>query len=400
MIDDSRHHIPGPGPLAGVTVVDTTTMLMGPFSTAILGELGARVIKIEPRDGDIARGIDDRENQLLSPIFLNINRGKESIALDLREPADRALFERIVAKADIVAHNRPPGSEKRIGLDYDTLAAINPRIIVCGMFGFGSTGPYGARPAYDDVVQAVSGLAAHQTGDGDPQYVRTPLTDKITGILAAGTISAALYEREKSGRGQYIEVPMFETMVRFLLVEQQGAYVFDPPRGPAGYARTNSPHRHPLRTTDGLIGILASTDTHWASLFRVLGRDDLRHDPRFTSITARTANIDALYEWLAGEVARRPSGELLAQLHAESVPAMHVNTIEDLFSDEHLATTGYIEAVEHPQAGELRQARAPFRFLRSGTPDLTVAPALDADGDRLRAEFADSREPANSSANA
>lgn len=377
----------GRGPLAGVTIVDTTSMLMGPYCTSVLAEMGARVIKVEARDGDIARGIDDRTGTKLGPIYLNLNRGKESIALDLRDADDRALFERFVAGADVVTHNRPPGGELRLGLDYDTLSAINPRIIVCGMYGFGASGPYGALPAYDDVIQAVSGLAAHQTGEGEPQYVRSPLTDKITGILAVGTINAALYERERSGRGQYVELPMFEGMVRFLLAEQQGGYVFDPPRGPAGYPRTNSPHRHPLRTTDGLIGILASTDAHWESLFRVLGSQHLIADERFCSITRRTENIDELYLWLGDAVARHSTADLLARLKAERVPAMHVNTIEGLFSDEHIVATAYLEQVEHPELGTLRQAKAPFGFSRSGLPTLPSAPTLDAHGESLRAEF-------------
>ncbi|MCR2793461.1 CoA transferase [Microbacterium sp. zg.Y625] len=386
----SRHgeqHTTSSGPLAGVTIVDTTSMLMGPYCTAILREMGARIIKIEPLEGDIARGIDDREQNLLGPVYLNLNRGKESIALDLRDADDRALFDRFVAAADVVTHNRPPGSDARLGLDYDTLAAVNPRIIVCGMFGFGADGPYGPLPAYDDVIQSASGLAAHQTGTGEPQYIRTPLTDKITGMLAAGAISAALYEREQSGTGQLIEVPMYETMVRFLLVEQQGAQIFDPPRGPAGYARTNSPHRHPYRTADGLIGILASTDAHWASLFRVLGSEALAQDKRFADITQRTANIDELYAWLAAQVAQHPTQELLEALHRRRVPAMRVNTIEGLFDDPHLRDTDFFDTVEHPVLGRLRQARAPFRFGRSGAPELFPAPVLGAHADSLRTEF-------------
>jgi crotonobetainyl-CoA:carnitine CoA-transferase CaiB-like acyl-CoA transferase len=377
----------GTGPLAGVMVLDTTNMLMGPYSTMLLGELGARVIKVEPPGGDISRGIDDRDDRKLGPIYLNTNRGKESIVLDLRNPHDYQTFARLVTIADIVAHNRPPGSEKRLGIDYDSLARINPRVVVCGMHGFGSTGRYGPLPAYDDVVQAVSGLAAHQSGDGPEQYVRTPITDKVTGILAVGAICAALYERERSGLGQHIEVAMFETMVQFLLIEQQGGFIYDPPRGEAGYARTNSPHRRPMRGADGLIGILASTDAHWRSVFRVLGREEMSHDPRFASITARTEHIDELYAWLADQVADRPITELLSQLRQAGVPAMPVNSIEDLFSDPHLLETGFLERVAHPEAGPLRQARAPFRFSRSGEPTLAPAPALDEDGRPLRAEL-------------
>jgi crotonobetainyl-CoA:carnitine CoA-transferase CaiB-like acyl-CoA transferase len=375
------------GPLAGITVLDTTNMLMGPYATMILGEFGARVIKVEPPGGDIARGIDDRDGLGLGPIYLNTNRGKESITLDLRSPADYDVFARLVAIADVVAHNRPPGSEKRLAIDYDTLAAINPRVIVCGMHGFGAGGRYGPLPAYDDVVQAVSGLAAHQTGDGRPQYVRSPITDKITGILAVGAICAALYERARSGVGQRIDVPMFETMVQFLLLEQQGDYIYDPPRGPAGYARTNSPHRHPMRTADGVISILPSTDAQWHSVFRVLGREDLIDDPRFTSISARTRHIDELYAWLGEQISRRPTEDILPALQRSGVPAMRLNTIEDLFDDPHLTDTSFLERLIHPVVGPLRQAGSPVTFSRSGRTALDAAPSLDHDGARLRTEL-------------
>lgn len=383
----------GSGPLSGVTVLDTTNMLMGPYATLLLGELGARVIKVEPPEGDISRGIDDRHSPGLGPIYLNTNRGKESIALDLRDPDDSAVFVRLVAVADVVAHNRPPGSEKRLGLDYESLATINRRIIVCGMHGFGSAGRYGPLPAYDDVVQGVSGVAAHQTGDGPPQYVRTPMADKVTGVLAASTICAALYERERSGLGQNIEVPMFETMVQFLFMEQQGGHIYDPPRGPAGYARTNSLHRHPMPTADGLISILPSTDAHWHAVFRTFGRADMCDDPRFATISARTAHIDELYQWLGEEIARRPSAELLADLQRAGVPAMHVNSLEGLLDDPHLRETGFLEQVVHPVVGRLRQAGAPFRFSRNGSPRLAPAPILDGDGERLRAEFGVTGDP-------
>jgi crotonobetainyl-CoA:carnitine CoA-transferase CaiB-like acyl-CoA transferase len=377
------------GPLAGVTVVDTTSMLMGPYCTELLAELGARVIKVEPPGGDIARGIADHDGQRLGPIYLNANRGKESIVLDLRDGGDHRVFEQIVARADVIVHNRPKGSDVRIGMDYETLSAINPRVIVCGMLGFGSTGRYGALPAYDDVIQGICGLAAHQGGSGPPQYVRTPMTDKVAAVLGVGVVCAALYERERSGRGQYVEVPMFETMVHFLLLEQQGGYVYDPPRGNAGYSRTDSPFRVPLPTTDGLISMLPSTDNHWNAVFKIFNREDLCLDPRYASIAGRTENIDDLYRWLTDEIAKHPTQELLEMLQEASVPAMHVNTIPDLFDDPHLVETGFFETVSHPESGQLRQARAPFTFSRSGSRSTGPAPALDRDGARLRTELGD-----------
>lgn len=376
------------GPLDGVTVLDTSNMLMGPFATGLLGSLGARVIKVEPPIGDISRSIADVDGNLAGPIHLNVNRGKESIVLDLRDDDDYAVFADLVAQADVVVHNRPAGTEQKLRLDFASLSAINPRIIVCALCGFGSGGRYASLPAYDDVMQAVSGIASHQTGAGEPEYVRADPTDKITGMLGVAAVNAALFERERSGTGQFIEVPMFETMVHFLLAEQQGAYVYDPPRGKAGYARTNSPHRHPFRTRDGLIGLLPSTDAHWTAVFRILGREEVGRDPRFGSVTARSAHIDALYEWLSGELAAQETEPLLAAFRTSGVPAMHVNSIEDLFEDPHLVETGFFEEVQHPQLGSLRQAAPPFRFSRSGTPRLAAAPILGADGERLRAEFA------------
>lgn len=383
----------GEGPLRGITALDTTNMLMGPYATALLGAMGARVIKVEQRGGDISRGIEDRDGNLTGSIHLNVNRGKESIALDLRDDEDYAVFADLVRGADVVVHNRPAGTEGSLRLDFATLSALNPRVIVCALCGFGSGGRYAPLPAYDDVMQAVSGMASHQTGHGEPAYVRADPTDKVTGILGVAAINAALYEREGSGLGQLVEVPMFETMIHFLLAEQQGGYVYDPPRGKAGYARTNSPHRHPFRTRDGLIGILPSTDRHWAAVFRLMGDPDLATDPRFASVTARTANIDALYQWLEGELAGHGTDDMLERFRANGVPAMKVNSIEDLFTDPHLDETGFFDRVQHPQAGALRQPSAPFRFSRSGTPTLGPAPVLDADGDALREEFSTQATP-------
>lgn len=383
----------GRGPLHGITVLDTTNMLMGPYATLVLAQFGARVIRVEPLDGDIARRINDTSGRLLSPLHLNTNRGKESVALDLGDPSDRAFFDGLVARADVVAHNRPPGSDLRIGLDYATLAAINPQVIVCGMHGYGSTGPYGPLPAYDDAMQAISGLAAAQSWATEPQYVRSPVTDKITALMAVSAITAALVERQASGAGQYIEVPMFETIVQFLMIEQQCGYVFDPPQGSIGYPRSLSPHRRPMRTADGLIGLLPSTDAQWQGVFAVLGAGHLADDPRFATVQARSENIDVLYDWLAGELSIRTTDDVLAGFIERRVPAMRVNSMEDLFTDPHLAATGYFQPVAHPDLGMLQQAAPPVRFSRSGTVAGAAAPNLDQDRDRLRAELDAARDP-------
>lgn len=376
------------GTLSGVTVLDLTTTFMGPYCTLLLAQFGARVIKVESPDGDITRSIEDVTGAALGPIFVNCNRGKESIELDLRDDADRETFMELVRISDVLAHNRPPGSIERLGIDYETLSKINPRLIHCGMYGYGATGPYRQRPAYDDVIQAVSGVAASQTGQGEPEYVRTPMTDKITSLMAAYAIAAALFERGATGAGQAIEVPMFETSAQFLLMEQQMGYLYDPPRGPASYVRTASANRRPYRTRDGhLVAVMPYTDGHWQLLFELFDATMLE-DPRFASIRARTANIDALYGWLSDEVATWDAGALLARLEQLRVPSALVSGLEDLFTDAHMDAVGFFEAEDHPVLGPLRLPRNPVTFSRSERARLAPAPDLDEHGESLRQELA------------
>lgn len=380
------------GPLAGVTVVDLTTTFMGPYCTLLLAQFGARVIKVEPRTGDILRNVGDLSDQALGPIFVNCNRGKESIALDLNEPADRDVFIDLVRIADVLTHNRPPGSIERLGIDYATLSQDNPGLIHCGMYGYGADGPYRAEPAYDDVIQAVSGVAATQSVGDQPQFVRTPMTDKLTAVMAAWAITSALYERTTSGRGQAIEVPMFETTAQFLLVEQQFGHLYDPPRGPAAYPRTQSPSRRPYATADGLVSVMPYTDAHWKDLFSLFDPSMLR-DPRFATVKARTQHIDALYGWLSGEVGSWETADLLARLKDLRIPSAAVAPVESLFTDPHLAAVGFFERETHPVLGPLRLPRNPVTFSRNARTPLAPAPLLDQDGDGLRREVAQTTTP-------
>lgn len=382
----------GGGPLAGITVVDLTTTFMGPYATLVLAQFGARVIKVEPPAGDVLRGVGDHDDLGLGPIFVNANAGKESVVLDLGDPEDHRRLLRLVETADVVTHNRPDGADRRLGIDAETLRAVNPRLVVCALRGYGAGGPYGTQPAYDDVIQAVSGLAATQTGTGEPQFVRSPVADKVTGLLAVGAITAALVERASSGRGQGVEVPMFETMVQFLLLEQQGGWVHDPPRGPSGYARTASPHRRPYRTTDGLVSVLPYTDAHWRAIFPALGAAELADDPRYATIGGRSRHIDELYRWLAEAIAPRDTAEVLALCQAANVPVTVVNDVPDLFADPHLDAVDLLQRVDHPHLGPLRQPRSPVAFSRSGTAPWGPAPRLDEHGAAVRAEAATEEE--------
>ena len=302
------------------------------------------------------------------------------MVLDLRNPQDYRRLLLLVEEADVVAHNRPPGSDERLGIDHATLSRVNPGVIVCSMHGYGSDGPYGPQTAYDDVIQAVSGLAATQTGRGDPQFVRSPVSDKVTGLLAASAICAALVERARSGLGQAVEIPMFETMVQFLLVEQQGGYFFDPPRGEAGYARTDSPFRRPYRTRDGLVGVLPYTDAHWRALFEALAAPERAADPRFASISGRSRHIDELYGWLDGRLATLTTDEALDVCRRAQVPIAPVNGVADLFDDPHLDAVDFFPAASTRGWGrygrrDLRCGSRAAEPLRRRTPRSSTATA-------------------------
>jgi crotonobetainyl-CoA:carnitine CoA-transferase CaiB-like acyl-CoA transferase len=247
----------------------------------------------------------------------------------------------------------------------------------CAFRGFSAGGPYEDRPAYDDVIQAVSGMAAVQGGQGSAEYVRNAAADKTVGLMGAAAVLAALHGREKTGEGQVVEVPMLETMASFILLEQQGGRVFDPPTGPTGYARTESPNRRPCRTKDGHLAVMVYTDAQWRAFFEAIGRPELSDEPKYRTIHERTFHIDELYALVNAELETRTTAEWQAELDARQVPAARVNTLDDLFEDPHLAATGFFERVEHPTEGALRLTRTPVDF--GGCDRLLPAPYLGAD---------------------
>lgn len=383
---------PGTGPLTGVRVVDLTTTFMGPYCTLLLAQMGAEVVKVEAPSGDVVRYIGDERGTGMGPVFLNANQGKRSIALDLKDPAGREVLRRLVAEADVVVHNVRPDAARRLGIDPAGISAVNTAAIHCALRGFGADGPYRDRAAYDDVIQAGCGLAAVQGGSDEPAYVRTPVADKVVGIMAAGAIASALFARERTGRGQAIEVPMLESMVTFMLLDQQGGYVFDPPRGAAGYARTASPFRKPYRTADGYLSVLVYTDAQWRAFFTLVGRPELADDARYRTITERTRNVDELYRLVEAELVARPTDAWLAALEAAGIAAAPVRSVPDLFDDEHLAAAGLFERVEHPTEGALRLARFPIAF-GGGHPELpSPAPRLGQHGVEVLTELGYGRE--------
>jgi len=376
------------GPLAGVRVIDMTTVAMGPYATQILGDMGADVVKVESPDGDVFRNAAPARHPGMGAAFLNLNRNKRSIVLDLKRADDKALMLELLADADVFVSNTRPQALRKLGLDYESLRARNPRLVACGTYGFAEAGPYAGRPAFDDVIQAMSGLAAlqgHNSGEG-PEYVNTIMADKCAGLTAAWAIAMALYEREKSGLGQSIEVPMFETMVSFNLLEHLAGQTFVPATSSMGYERVLSPHRRPYRTRDGFIGLLPYTTAHWTRFFEIAGTPQHAADPRFNDPVKRSENINALYAILAGLVAQRTTAQWQALLEDADIPMAPIVTPDGLLEDAHLRATGFFSQVEHPSEGAIRTVGIPVTFSRTPGSVRRLAPRLGEDGEAVRAE--------------
>jgi crotonobetainyl-CoA:carnitine CoA-transferase CaiB-like acyl-CoA transferase len=354
--------------LAGIRVVDLTTTFMGPYCTMLLARMGADVVKVEAPGGDVVRHIGRGRSPGMGPIFLAANHGKRSVALDLKDPEGLAALKGLVARADVFVTNLRPAAVEKLGIGPAALAA--PGLVHCTLPGFGSGGPYRDRAAYDDVVQAGCGLAAVQGGTGEPEYLRSVVADKTVALMASTAICAALVARERTGEGAVLEVPMFETMASFTLLEQQQGRVFDPPLGPTGYARTAAPNRRPYRTADGYLGVVVYTDRQWLTFFDLVGRADLAADPRFGTITGRTEHIDELYGLLAAVLPERTTAEWVAAFDAAGIPAQPVLGLDDVLADPHLAATGLVERVDHPTEGALDLPRLPI--LVDGAPAAPV----------------------------
>jgi crotonobetainyl-CoA:carnitine CoA-transferase CaiB-like acyl-CoA transferase len=364
-----------PGPLAGVRVVDLTAVVLGPVATQILGDLGAEVIKVEPPEGDVMRALGPAKHSGMGAYFLNINRNKKSVVLDLKRPAARAALLRLAATADVLVHNMRPDAARRLGIAYEAVAAANPRLIYASASGWRADSPQAGRGAFDDIIQGESGFAAlNKDSDGAPRYAPMVIADKLTGYVLGSMIGMALYAREKTGRGQEIHVPMVDTMAAFNLVDHLWHGVFGEPEKGLGYPRMLTPHRRPYATIDGHICLLATSDRQWRSLFGVLGAPELADDPRFQTIAARTANIDELYTWLAERMKTRSTVEWRAALDAADVPNGAVNDLMGVVRDPYLNEAGFFQQIDHPTEGRLTTMPFPVSFSDT-RPDQNLPPA-------------------------
>jgi crotonobetainyl-CoA:carnitine CoA-transferase CaiB-like acyl-CoA transferase len=332
-----------------------------------LGDLGADVVKVEPPAGDSNRHIGPAHTPGMGALFLTCNRNKRSIVLDLKRARAREAVLRLAGRADVVVHNLRPAAVERLGLGYEAFRAVNPRIVYCGTYGYSRRGPYRDLAAYDDSIQAASGLASLSARMGDPpRFVPTILADKTTAMAVVSAVLAALFHRERTGAGQEIEVPMFETMVGFTMSEHLFGHVFDPPEGPIGYTRLLTRERRPYPTKDGYLAVLPYLDEHWRAFCERAERPDLAADPRFVTLRARSQHIEDVYAETARVMATRTTAEWIACLEGSNVPLMTVNALEDLLDDPHLAATGFWQRVAHPTEGMLRMP-APAGYF-SETP--------------------------------
>lgn len=367
------------GPLAGVRILDLTSVIMGPFATQILAALGADVIKVESPEGDNMRHVGPMNHAGMGHIFLHANQGKRSVVLDLKVPAGREVAAKLVERCDVMISNIRPKALGRLGLDYDTLKATNPRLIHVSCCGFGQDGPNAARAAYDDLIQGASGLPwlMSQSGAQTPRYAPTTLADRVTGLHAVYAITAALYERERSGIGQSVVVPMFEAMTQFVLGDHLGGLSFDPPNGDPGYARLLTEHRRPYETKDGHLCVLIYNDKQWRAFFTAIGESErFESDARFSTHTNRAQHIDAVYAEVARLMRERTTNEWRVLLDTADIPNMPMNSPRDLLDDPHLSAVGFIRQVEHPTEGRLRTPGNPTAWSRTACTEPSPAPGL------------------------
>lgn len=370
------------GPLADVRILDLTTVMMGPSATQSLAELGADVIKIEAPAGDPVRGIKPGRHDDMGALFMNANAGKRSVVLDLKQPAARDALLRLAATADVLVYNVRPAAMARLGLAYADVAKARPDIIYAGLIGFGQDGPYAARPAYDDLIQGASLIASliAEASDGTPRYMPSAIADRVVGQAAVGAICAALYHRARTGEGQQIDIPMFETMVGFIFGDHLGGLTFDPPMDGGGYPRLLAPQRRPYRTRDGYVCVLLYNDKQWKAFFDAIGAPERwEQDPRLRTFDSRNRNIAALYGEVSDLFTQRTTAEWTALLEAADIPVMPYHDRTTIFDDPHLAAIGFFQHAEHPTEGALRTMRAPSTWSRTQPGQVRLAPRKGAD---------------------
>jgi crotonobetainyl-CoA:carnitine CoA-transferase CaiB-like acyl-CoA transferase len=360
-------------PLSGVRVIEVGAVVLAPYAAQLLADMGATVVKIEPIAGDSTRNLGHADHAGMASLFLNCNRGKQSVAMDLRQPAALEALRKLVAGADVFLHNMRFDSAERLGIGYEALRAVNPSLVYAATYGYGAAGRGAKRPAYDDIIQAGCGVAALKgVIDGVPAYTPTIIADKTTALFVALGIMGALMERGRTGEGRQIEVPMLETMTHFISIEHLNGLSWQEPKAPSGYIRLLNSYRRPHKTKDGYLAVMPHSENQWRKFFTVVGREDVLADPRFADAASRSRNIEALYVAVSETLPTRTSAEWAELFTRHDVPFGPVNTLEDLARDEHLADVGFWHEMQHPTEGALRVPSFP---VRDGGPRGDATPA-------------------------
>lgn len=344
------------GPLEGLRILDMTSVLMGPFATQLLADMGADVIKVESPEGDTVRHLGPMRNPGMSAGFLHVNRNKRSIVLDLKNEGARESLLELARTVDVFVSNVRPAALARLGLSYEDFTRVNPSIIYMTLVGYGQKGPYAARAAYDDMIQAVCAIPSliAQVGDGVPRYVPLAMVDRIVGQAAATAILAATIHKMKTGEGQSVEIPMFETMVPYVMSEHMAGHTYVPPAGETGYKRLLAPSRQAYATADGHVCTVLYNTQHWRSFFELVGAGEkYRLDPRVATIAARTHHISELYAEVASYLRTKPTAYWLQELTRLDIPVMPLHTLESLLQDPHLEAVGFFKKTVHPTEGAL-----------------------------------------------
>jgi len=371
MTESNAHSSAGPGPLAGVRIVDLTTIVMGPMATRVLGDLGADVVRVETHEPELMRNFVPQRSVGMSGMAMNLQRNKRSVALNLKsDDGHRALCD-IVASADALVTNLRPAALARLGLSPEDLLAVKPDLVYCSAVGFGSDGPYAGQAAYDDVIQGLSGMSSMFAWNGDkPAFVPSIVADKVAALHIVYAVMGGLFRRAMTGAGDVIEVPMAEALASFNLVEHLNGHTFEPKLEPFSYPRITSTNRHPRPSKDGWIVLLPYSNQNWKDFFERVGQPHYAEDPRFVDANARVANADDLYGLVDEYAPMFTTSEWLEFCEAHSIPAAPVVPLEDLDQDPHFAAVGLLELAEHPTEGSYRVIKDPVRY--ASDPDQTI----------------------------
>lgn len=365
------------GALEGLVVLDLTTVVMGPYATAMLGDLGAEIIKIESLDGDMSRKMGPSRSPGMTALTMNLQRNKQSLALDLKSTEGREVLARLVAQADVVVTNLRPRSRAPLGLTYENLKTLQPDIILCTAQAYAEDSSRRDYPAYDDMVQAASGSARlAERIDGAPRYAPYVIADKVSGLYIVVGVLAAVAHRHSTGEGQHVEVPMVDTMIHFNLVEHFGGHTFDPPKGDFGWARVLVPERTPYRTADGFVCIMPYTDTNWIDFFEGAGLTHLAEDVRFAEINSRHQHMGRLLAAIHEATPQRTTQEWLDLCVSRNIPASALLELGTVVEDEYVREQQIVTAEEHPTEGSYFSTLSPLRMSASPVQLRRHAPTL------------------------